>query len=73
MFSSAFTCQTISGIIMKGVSRIRPSHLQPMYFSTSSSLLADPAWRANRKLPRNPNSYGPLTDAPDYSFLDGRP
>jgi len=21
----------------------------------------------------NPNAYGPLTDGPDYSFLDGRP
>lgn len=23
--------------------------------------------------PANPNAYGPLTDGPDYSFLDGRP
>lgn len=26
-----------------------------------------------RGLAKNPNSYGPLTDGPDYSFLDGRP
>ncbi|XP_063915240.1 large ribosomal subunit protein mL52 [Zophobas morio] len=30
-------------------------------------------WRKERGLPLNPNSEGVLTDAPDYSFLDGRP
>ncbi|XP_062544969.1 large ribosomal subunit protein mL52 isoform X2 [Armigeres subalbatus] len=25
-----------------------------------------------RNLPRNPNKSGPLTDLPDYTFLDGR-
>lgn len=30
-------------------------------------------WRQERGLPNNPNAYGILTDAPDYTFLDGRP
>lgn len=33
----------------------------------------DIVWRRNRRLPRNPTSAGPLTDLPDYSFMDGRP
>jgi large subunit ribosomal protein L52 len=24
-------------------------------------------------LPQNPNAYGPLTDGPDFSYLDGKP
>ena len=27
----------------------------------------------SRGLPRNPNASGPLTDKPDFSFIDGRP
>lgn len=30
-------------------------------------------WRQARNLPPNPNSFGPLTNLPDYSFKDGRP
>lgn len=30
-------------------------------------------WRYARGLPRNPNTAGPLTDLPDYTFMDGRP
>lgn len=30
-------------------------------------------WRRNRRLPKNPTSSGPLTDLPDYSYMDGRP
>lgn len=33
----------------------------------------DIVWRLNRRLPRNPTSAGPLTDLPDYTFMDGRP
>lgn len=33
----------------------------------------DILWRRNRRLPKNPTSSGPLTDLPDYSFVDGRP
>lgn len=33
----------------------------------------DIVWRRNRRLPKNPTSSGPLTDLPDYTFIDGRP
>lgn len=33
----------------------------------------DIIWRRNRRLPKNPSSSGPLTDLPDYTFMDGRP
>ncbi|XP_011501449.1 PREDICTED: 39S ribosomal protein L52, mitochondrial [Ceratosolen solmsi marchali] len=32
----------------------------------------DIKWREENKLPINPNSFGPLTNLPDYSFSDGR-
>ncbi|XP_031625435.1 39S ribosomal protein L52, mitochondrial [Contarinia nasturtii] len=31
------------------------------------------SWRRNRRLPKNPTSSGPLTDLPDYTYMDGRP
>lgn len=33
----------------------------------------DIQWRQNRRLNKNPTSAGPLTDLPDYSYVDGRP
>ncbi|XP_055304182.1 39S ribosomal protein L52, mitochondrial [Sitodiplosis mosellana] len=33
----------------------------------------DILWRRNRRLPKNPTSSGPLTDLPDYTYMDGRP
>ncbi|XP_014210505.1 39S ribosomal protein L52, mitochondrial [Copidosoma floridanum] len=45
-------------------------------FNTQQSIRQkyfDVKWRENRNLPRNPNSFGPLTNLPDYSFTDGRP
>lgn len=33
----------------------------------------DILWRQNRRLSKNPTSEGPLTDLPDYSYIDGRP
>ena len=30
-------------------------------------------WRKEKGLPKNHNSFGPLTNLPDYSFKDGRP
>lgn len=30
-------------------------------------------WREKNRLPLNPTSHGPLTNLPDYTFLDGRP
>jgi len=42
-------------------------------FHTTGSSAAGQNWRAAKGLPKNPNAYGPLTDGPDYSFIDGRP
>lgn len=33
----------------------------------------DITWRRDRRLPKNPTSSGPLTELPDYTFMDGRP
>lgn len=33
----------------------------------------DRKWREEHGLPKNSNSFGPLTNLPDYTFLDGRP
>ncbi|ODM94215.1 39S ribosomal protein L52, mitochondrial [Orchesella cincta] len=41
------------------------SHSHPCYVGSN--------WRKSRGLSANPNAYGPLTDGPDYSFIDGRP
>ncbi|KAH8394942.1 hypothetical protein KR222_011731, partial [Zaprionus bogoriensis] len=32
----------------------------------------DQKWRAGKGLPENPNAFGPLTNLPDYTYLDGR-
>ncbi|XP_046431232.1 39S ribosomal protein L52, mitochondrial isoform X2 [Neodiprion virginianus] len=42
-------------------------------FSTSLTLQFDQRWRAKKGLTANPNTFGPLTNLPDYSFKDGRP
>lgn len=34
---------------------------------------SDAPWRAENGLPANRSSFGPLTNLPDYTFLDGRP
>lgn len=36
-----------------------------------SSVCLDHKWRREGSLPRNPNKSGPLTDLPDYTFMDG--
>ncbi|XP_046749900.1 39S ribosomal protein L52, mitochondrial isoform X2 [Diprion similis] len=41
--------------------------------STSLTLQLDQRWRSKRGLTENPNTFGPLTNLPDYSFKDGRP
>ncbi|XP_017027753.1 large ribosomal subunit protein mL52 [Drosophila kikkawai] len=38
----------------------------------SASRCIDQKWRADKGLPENPNAFGPLTNMPDYTFLDGR-
>lgn len=49
--------------------RIIPSRL----LTTTSVNNIVQKWRQERGLPLNPNAHGPLTDKPDYTFLDGRP
>lgn len=39
----------------------------------TSCALINPKWRRDRGLPEQLNQYGPLTDRPDYTYLDGRP
>lgn len=38
---------------------------------TTSIRVIDMKWREDRRLHRNPNAHGPLTDFPDYTFMDG--
>lgn len=33
----------------------------------------DKKWREENNLCKNPNAFGPLTNLPDYTFMDGRP
>ncbi|KAH8372927.1 hypothetical protein KR009_008275 [Drosophila setifemur] len=40
--------------------------------SLTAARAIDQKWRAGRGLPENPNAFGPLTNLPDYTFLDGR-
>ncbi|KAJ8919494.1 hypothetical protein NQ315_002115 [Exocentrus adspersus] len=47
-------------------------HIQSKYINTTTPLLLIQKWRKQRGLPLNPNATGVLTDAPDYTFLDGR-
>ncbi|KAK0097916.1 hypothetical protein PV326_012804 [Microctonus aethiopoides] len=42
-------------------------------FHSSSRLQLNQRWRQKKRLSENPNAFGPLTNLPDYSFLDGRP
>ncbi|XP_030556067.1 39S ribosomal protein L52, mitochondrial [Drosophila novamexicana] len=58
--------------------------ISKLCFTTSSLIAAqrhvgltavrciDQSWRAGKGLPENPNAFGPLTNMPDYTYLDGR-
>ncbi|XP_037954453.1 39S ribosomal protein L52, mitochondrial-like [Teleopsis dalmanni] len=41
--------------------------------SLTASCYYDQKWREDKGLPMNSNAFGPLTNLPDYTFLDGRP
>ncbi|ALC42020.1 mRpL52, partial [Drosophila busckii] len=41
-------------------------------FTLSAARHIDQKWRAAKGLPENPNAFGPLTNLPDYTYLDGR-
>ncbi|XP_017150606.1 39S ribosomal protein L52, mitochondrial [Drosophila miranda] len=43
------------------------------YVAVTTALAIDQKWREDKGLPENPNAFGPLTNLPDYTFLDGRP
>ncbi|XP_001601935.1 39S ribosomal protein L52, mitochondrial [Nasonia vitripennis] len=53
------------------VSKVCHQVLRDFHVSTATCL--NHKWRKERKLPSNPNSFGPLTNLPDYSFQDNRP
>lgn len=38
---------------------------------TTANRFIDVKWREERGLHKNPNAHGPLTDFPDYTFMDG--
>ncbi|XP_015110021.1 39S ribosomal protein L52, mitochondrial [Diachasma alloeum] len=40
---------------------------------TTTVTRLDQSWRQKKRLPENPNAFGPLTNLPDYSYTDGRP
>ncbi|KAK5642113.1 hypothetical protein RI129_008280 [Pyrocoelia pectoralis] len=52
----------------KSISRWKPCKIH-----TTPFVKLDQRWREKKGLPMNPNASGVLTDAPDYTFLDGRP
>ncbi|XP_001360743.4 39S ribosomal protein L52, mitochondrial [Drosophila pseudoobscura] len=43
------------------------------YVAVTTARAIDQKWREAKGLPENPNAFGPLTNLPDYTFLDGRP
>ncbi|XP_022232232.2 39S ribosomal protein L52, mitochondrial [Drosophila obscura] len=43
------------------------------YVAVTATRAIDQKWREDKGLPENPNAFGPLTNLPDYTFLDGRP
>ncbi|XP_012058368.1 PREDICTED: 39S ribosomal protein L52, mitochondrial [Atta cephalotes] len=42
-------------------------------FHQSCTQYINQRWRQKRGLTANPNTFGPLTNLPDYTFKDGRP
>ncbi|XP_005178355.1 large ribosomal subunit protein mL52 [Musca domestica] len=56
--------QNTTGVICKRLAR---------NISCTAQVSIDQRWREEHGLPANPNEFGPLTNLPDYTFLDGRP
>ncbi|XP_048092058.1 39S ribosomal protein L52, mitochondrial isoform X1 [Alosa alosa] len=42
-------------------------------FSSTNGAQAGQIWRLSHGLPTHGSEYGPLTDLPDWSYVDGRP
>ncbi|XP_065082510.1 large ribosomal subunit protein mL52 [Ochlerotatus camptorhynchus] len=51
---------------------IAPHYIIRALSSTSTYKHAGHKWCEKNNLPKNPNKSGPLTDLPDYTFMDGR-
>lgn len=62
---------SLSSTAFLQVSKLNHQVLRGIHVSTVTFL--NHRWRKERNLPSNPNSFGPLTNLPDYSFLDNRP
>lgn len=60
IFKWHFSCDSIVGMMSARAFHVTGANM-------------DILWRQRRRLPKNITSAGPLTDAPDYSFVDGRP
>lgn len=56
--------ETINSFSIKAATR--PIHITAVRF-------VNPKWREDRNLPAKLNECGPLTNRPDYTFMDGRP
>lgn len=41
--------------------------------TSTAAIFAGSKWRYDQGKAENNSSYGPLTDLPDYTYLDGRP
>ncbi|CRK99742.1 CLUMA_CG012962, isoform A [Clunio marinus] len=53
--------------------RVLPNYVNTKFIHTSGSNFIDHKWREANRLCRNPNTEGPLTDLPDFTYMDGRP
>ncbi|XP_034477355.1 39S ribosomal protein L52, mitochondrial [Drosophila innubila] len=61
MFQISKLCITISSLVTA-----------QRHVALTAVRAIDQKWRAAKGLPENPNAFGPLTNLPDYTFLDGR-
>ncbi|XP_063701323.1 large ribosomal subunit protein mL52 [Culicoides brevitarsis] len=50
--------------------RIKKWRDKKMWKNTEPNI---PNWRKEAGLEQNPTSFGPLTNLPDYTYMDGRP
>lgn len=49
-----------------------PLYSAQRHVSLTAARAIDQRWREAKGLPENPNAFGPLTNLPDYTYLDGR-
>ncbi|KAK0168233.1 hypothetical protein PV327_002057 [Microctonus hyperodae] len=63
----------LNGQIIMNIKRYMNINIMANGFHSSARLQLNQRWRREKRLTENPNAFGPLTNLPDYSFLDGRP